>query len=271
MQAMRNKSLICFISVLLIVACSRVPITNRKQLNLLSESTMIGMALTSYSDFLKTNPPLPASNPEAEMVNRVGMRVSNAVTEYMKINKMADRLKGYKWEFNTVNSKEMNAWCMPGGKIVVYTGLLPVTQNEAGLAFVMGHEIAHAIARHGNERMSQMLVMAMGEIALEVALADKPQQTRELFMTAYGVGTTVGGILPFSRLHESEADKMGLIFMAMAGYHPSEAVELWQRFAKATGGSKMPEFLSTHPSDQTRIHDLKAYLPKALKYYQPKD
>jgi predicted Zn-dependent protease len=266
---MRNKLLIAATLTVVLIACTKVPVTNRKQLNLLPESTMISMALTSYGDFLKNNPPLPSSDPNAAMVERVGRKVSVAVTDYMRQNKMSDRIKGYKWEFKTVQSKEMNAWCMPGGKIVVYTGILPITQDEAGLAFVMGHEIAHAIARHGNERMSQMLVTAMGGIALNVALRDQPEQTRSLYMTAYGVGATVGAILPFSRLHESEADKMGLIFMAMAGYHPSVAVDLWQRFSKATGNNKPPEFLSTHPSDQTRINDIKAYLPKALKYYKP--
>jgi predicted Zn-dependent protease len=266
---MRNKILITAALTLFFIACSRVPVTNRKQLNMLPESTMISMALTTYNDFLKSNPPLPSTDPNAEMVERIGRKISIAVTDYMRQNKMSDRIKGYKWEFKTVQSKEMNAWCMPGGKIVVYTGILPVTQDEAGLAFVMGHEIAHAIARHGNERMSQMLVTAMGGIALDVALRDQPEKTRSLYMTAYGVGATVGALLPFSRLHESEADKMGLIFMAMAGYNPSAAVGLWERFAKATGNNKPPEFLSTHPSDQNRIKDIKAFLPKAMKYYRP--
>lgn len=266
---MRNKFLITAALTLMLISCTRVPVTNRKQMNLLPESTMISMALTNYGDFLKNNPPLPLSDPNAAMVDRVGRKISIAVTEYMRQHKLSDRIKGYKWEFKTVQSKEMNAWCMPGGKIVVYTGILPITQDEAGLAFVMGHEIAHAIARHGNERMSQMLITAMGGIALDVALRDQPEQTRSLYMTAYGIGTTVGAILPFSRLHESEADKMGLIFMAMAGYNPSVAVDLWQRFAKATGNNKPPEFLSTHPADESRIKDIKSYIPKAMKYYKP--
>jgi len=256
------------ILLVIIAACSKVPLTNRKQLNLLPESQMIAMSLTSYNDFLKEHPPLPSTDANAQMVSRVGKNISAAVETYMRQNKMADRIKGYNWQFNTVQSKEANAWCMPGGKIVVYTGLLPITQDEAGLAFVMGHEVAHAIARHGNERMSQLLVTEMGGIALDVALANKSAQTRTLFMTAYGAGAVVGAILPYSRLHETEADKLGLIFMSMAGYDPHVAVPLWQRFAKATGGGKPPEIFSTHPSDATRIKNIQAFMPTALKYYK---
>jgi predicted Zn-dependent protease len=268
---MRRKVFFSPLVILFFIACTTVPVSNRKQLNLLPESTMISMALTNYNDFLKKNPPLPLSDPDAMLVERVGQRVALAVKQYMDQNRMSDRLKGYQWEFKTVRSKEINAWCMPGGKIVVYTGLLPITQDESGLAFVMGHEIAHAVARHGNERMSQLLLAAMGGIALDVALRDQPEKTRELYMTAYGIGATVGALLPFSRLHETEADKLGMIFMAMAGYHPSVAIDLWQRFAKATGNNKPPEFISTHPSDQTRIDNLKAFLPRALKHFKPRD
>jgi predicted Zn-dependent protease len=254
---------------LILVSCSSVPLTNRKQLNLLPESQMIAMSLTNYKDFLQENPPMPATASQAVLVRSVGRKISAAVESYMQQHRMSDRIKGYQWEFNAVKSDQANAWCMPGGKIVVYTGLLPITRDEAGLAFVMGHEVAHAIARHGNERMSQLLVTEMGGIALDAALANKSAETRALFLTAYGVGTTVGALLPYSRLHESEADKMGLIFMAMAGYDPNTAIGVWERFAQAKGGKGPPEFLSTHPSDQTRIADLKAFMPKALKYYRP--
>ena len=175
-------------------------------------------------------------------------------------------LEGYKWEFNTVESKEINAWCMPGGKVVVYTGLLPVTQNEAALAIVMGHEIAHSVAKHGNERMSQAMVQQMGGMALEVALAQKPQETQDLFMTTYGIGSEVGAMLPWSRQQETEADQYGLIFSAMAGYDPREAIPFWQRMSTA-GGASPPEFLSTHPSDETRLRKLKQFIPEAMKYY----
>lgn len=265
---MKNKFLTVSAITLLLISCSKVPITNRKQLNLLPESQMIAMSLTSYRAFLQEHPPVPSSDANAQLVNNVGRKVTASVETYMRQNKMADRINGYKWEFNTVNNKEINAWCMPGGKIVVYTGLLPVTQDEASLAFVMGHEIAHAIARHGNERMSQMLMAATGGIALDVALRNKSSETRTMFLTAYGVGATVGAILPFSRLHETEADKLGMIFMAMAGYDPHVGVGLWQRMSKASGGGKPPEFLSTHPSDQTRINNINAYMPTAMKYYK---
>jgi predicted Zn-dependent protease len=266
---MKNKFLIASAFTFMLMSCSHVPLTNRSQLNLLPESQMISMSLTQYHDFLSQNPPEPVSSPDEQLVSRVGQRVSASVVQYMNQNKMADRVAGYKWEFNTVNNKEINAWCMPGGKIVVYTGLLPVTQDEASLAFVIGHEIGHAVARHGNERMSQMLLAATGGMALDIALQNKSAETRTMFLTAYGAGATLGAILPFSRLHESEADKLGLIFMAMAGYDPHVAVGLWQRMSKATAGhGKPPEILSTHPSDQSRINGINAYLPTAMKYYK---
>jgi len=187
----------------------------------------------------------------------------------MRDNNLYDRIKDYKWEFNLVDSKDVNAWCMPGGKVVVYSGLLPVTKNEESLALVIGHEIAHAIARHGNERMSQQLLAATGGLALDVALINKPAETRQLFNTAYGVGANLGVLLPYSRLHETEADKLGLIFMAMAGYNPAIAPDFWKRMA-AVSGNKVPEILSTHPSNETRIHDLNKFMPTAMKYYKPR-
>lgn len=257
-----------FTLTLLALACSKVPITNRKQVSLLPESELISMGFTEYQGFLRKNPPVAASNSDAQMVRRTGNNIQQAVTRYMNQHKMGKRLQGYKWEFNLVNDKTVNAWCMPGGKVVVYAGLLPVTQNENGLAIVMGHEIAHAVARHGNERMSQAMMAQMGGIALDAALMNKSNETRALFQTAYGVGATVGLMLPFSRLHETEADKLGLIFAAMAGYDPREAPRFWQRMSKVSAGGKPPEFLSTHPSDDRRIKDLNAYMPQALKYYK---
>ncbi len=260
-----------FIAVtVLSLGCSKVPITNRNQMNLLPESEMISMGLTSYNEFLQQNPPVTPTDADAQMVKTVGTRIQGGVTSYLSQNKMADRINGYKWEFNLVKSKEVNAWCMPGGKVVVYSGILPVTQNENALAIVMGHEIAHAVARHGNERMSQMMVQQLGGVALDVALAQKSAQTRAIFNTAYGAGTTLGVLLPYSRLQESEADKLGLIFAAIAGYDPREAPKFWQRMSQQSGGGKPPEFLSTHPSDQKRIQDLQAFMPEAMKYYKPK-
>ncbi|MCX6269975.1 MAG: M48 family metallopeptidase [Bacteroidetes bacterium] len=252
--------------VIALVSCSKVPLTGRKQFAFMPESLVMQMSLTNYADFLKTHPPLPAQQASVQSVKTVGQRISGAVDKYMKENGYASRVQGYQWEFNAVDSKEVNAWCMPGGKVVVYTGLLPVSKDESGLAVVMGHEIAHAIAEHGNERMSQMLALYLGGISLELALQQQPQQTKNIFLTAYGMGSTLGE-LAYSRKHEYEADRLGLIFMAMAGYNPERALGFWQDMSKA-GGAKPPEFLSTHPSDANRIKQLQKYLPEAKKYYK---
>jgi predicted Zn-dependent protease len=252
-----------------LLGCSKVPVTNRKQVSLVSESELIKLSLTSYNEFLEENPPAAESNPDTRMVKQLGSKISTAVEEFLRQHKMGNRVADYKWEFNLVESEQMNAWAMPGGKVVVYSGLLPVTKDEPGLAFVMGHEIAHAVARHGNERMSQALLAQTGAVALDVALHDQPSETKALFMTAYGVGAQVGAILPFSRLHESEADKLGMIFMAMAGYDPHEAPKVWQRMIELNAGPKPPEIMSTHPADDKRIRDLKDYVPHAMKYYNP--
>jgi predicted Zn-dependent protease len=252
---------------LIIQACSVVPLTGRKQLNLVPESEMISMSLTSYNDFLKTNP-VSTDNSNVAMVRQVGSDIAAAVTKYFADNKLSSRLEGYKWEFNLVkNDSTPNAWCMPGGKVVVYTGILPYTQDKNGLAVVLSHEISHAVARHGNERMSQELLAQFGGIALSEALQQKPAETQQIFNTAYGVGTQVGILLPYSREHELEADKLGLIFMAMAGYDPQTAVPFWERMSKM-GGKKPPEFMSTHPADEKRIEKIKAALPEAMKYYK---
>ncbi|MFZ7114801.1 MAG: M48 family metallopeptidase [Bacteroidota bacterium] len=264
---MRSQKIKALSIALLFTACSTVPISNRKQMNLLPESQMVSMSLTSYQDFLKQHPPVTGT-PEAQMVKNIGAKIQSAVVNYLGQHKMGDRVAGYKWEYNLVNSPEVNAWCMPGGKVVVYSGILPLTQDEASLAIVMGHEIAHAVARHGNERMSQMLMQQAGGMALDVALSTKSAETKNMFMTAYGAGSTLG-ILKYSRTHETEADKLGLIFAAMAGYDPQKAVAFWQRMGQQ-GGAKPPEFLSTHPSDATRIKDLQSFMPTALKYYKGK-
>ena len=251
------------------VACSTNPVTGRKQFKLVSEQEVQAMATQEYQQFLSTNKVVsPSADRDAEMVRRVGQRIANAVTNYYNQKGLGNSLEGYKWEFNLVNSKEVNAWCMPGGKVVVYTGLLPISQNEAGLAVVMGHEISHAIFQHGNERMSQGLAQQLGGVALSVAVSNQPAQTQNLFMQAYGIGSQVGVLLPFSRNQELEADHYGMIWAAMAGYNPREAIALWQRM-EAAGGQAPPEFLSTHPSAGNRIQQLEKYLPEALKYYHP--
>jgi predicted Zn-dependent protease len=263
-----RKLVIIGVAALTITACTRVPITNRSQLNMLPESEMIGLSLTEYNTFLSKSIVEPSSSANEQMVERIGARISSAVESYFRQNKMSKRLEGYKWEFHLVDDKQANAWCMPGGKVVVYSGLLPYTQDETGLAFVMGHEIGHAVARHGNERMSEGLIAQAGGLALNVALSQKSEQTRNIFLTAYGVGANYGVMLPYSRTHESEADKLGLVFMAIAGYNPAEASVFFERMSKGSG-PKPPELLSTHPSDETRIRDIKAFLPQALKYYKP--
>ncbi|MEE9431499.1 MAG: M48 family metallopeptidase [Melioribacteraceae bacterium] len=252
---------------LFIVSCSTVPVTGRKQLSLIPSSQMMSMSYQQYDTFLKEHPP-SKDQKQTAMIKTVGRKIQKSVEQYFKQKKMSEHLKGYNWEFNLVDSKDVNAWCMPGGKVVFYTGILPICKDEAGVAVVMGHEIAHAIAEHGGERMSTGLLTQLGGMGLALALQNKPQQTQQLWMTAFGIGAQVGVMLPFSRLHESEADHLGLIFMAMAGYNPRIAPEFWKRMAANKGGQAPPEFLSTHPSDQTRINDLNKLMPEALQYYK---
>ena len=267
MKNLFKHIILIFSSILLFGSCSVVPLTGRKQLNLLPESEMVSMGLTNYSAFLKDNS-LSSDKGKAALVYKVGSDISMAVIKFFTDNGLQSRLDGYQWEFNLVkNDSTANAWCMPGGKVVVYSGILPYTIDQNGLAVVLSHEIAHAVARHGNERMSQQLIVEMGGIALSEAISQKPEETKSIFNTAYGVGTQVGIMLPFSRKHELEADKLGLIFMAMAGYDPMTAIAFWERMASA-GGKKPAEFLSTHPSDATRINKIKEAMPEALKYYK---
>lgn len=258
----------CLLLSIGIFSCTKVPISGRRQVNLLPESQMISMSLTQYNGFLSENKVVAGNSANAAMVKRVGQKIAKSVELYLKKNGQSKRYEGFKWEFNLVNDPTVNAWCMPGGKVVFYTGILPYTKNEEGLAVVMGHEIAHAIARHGNERMSQSMIVDFGGITLDALTTSKPEAARNLFLTAYGVGSNLGS-LAYSRKHESEADKMGLVFMAMAGYNPKAAPEFWKRMSQS-GGQKPPQILSTHPSDETRIRDLNAYMPEALKYYKPK-
>ncbi len=263
---MLNKGKLILLSLAIAIGCSKVPVTGRKQLDIVPNSQVLALAKSEYNEFLKTNKVVNNTS-QAEEVEKVGRNIANAAEAYLKKEKQTKLLEGYNWQFNLVEDQQINAWCMPGGKVVVFTGILPITKNDAGLATVMGHEIAHAIARHGNERMSQGLTTQLGGLALDVALSSKPKETRNLFMAAYGVGTNVGILLPYSRLQESEADRIGLIFMSMAGYDPREAINFWERMEKASQGGEPPEFLSTHPSHKTRIEELKKQLPEALKYY----
>jgi predicted Zn-dependent protease len=261
-----KKYIFWLTAVAFFVACSTNSITGRKQLAL---ATLQQQAITEYQSFLSQNKVLNAnSSKDAEMVRRVGNRIASAITQYYTQKGLAGELNGYKWEFNLVDSKEVNAWCMPGGKVVVYSGLLPVTQNEAGLAVVMGHEITHAIAHHGNERMSQGALAQGLEIVGNIATANNPKYN-SLFNSIFAPGAQIAYLLPNSRNQELEADRFGLNFAAMAGYNPREAIPFWQRMAAAANGQKPPEFLSTHPSDENRIAKLEEYMPEALSYYKP--
>jgi predicted Zn-dependent protease len=252
-----------------IVSCTRVPITGRRQMNLVPESEMISMSLTAYSDFLSQSYVLPTSDNRTQMVQRIGSNIKSACEQFLRETGQEKRFDGFQWEFNVVEDPTVNAWCMPGGKVVVYTGILPVTQDENSLAVVMGHEVAHAIARHGNERMSQGLVLNAAGATLGVLMSEKPELARDIFLQSYGIGSTLG-MLAYSRNHEIEADKLGLIFMAMAGYDPQASVGFWERMSAANGGAAPPEIMSTHLSDETRIQTLKEFMPEALKYYKPK-
>lgn len=264
-----NRFLSFFAATALLVACSKNPITGRNQLALLNESELQNMAAQEYQTFLSQSRVVSAnSSRDAEMVRRVGNRLVSAINQYYAQQGLTNELANYKWEFNLVADNQINAWAMPGGKTVVYTGLLPVTQNEAALAVVMGHEIAHSLAKHGNERMSQVMV-AQGLGAVGSVLTAGNEKVSNIFNNVYGPAAQVGVLLPNSRSQELEADKYGLIFTAMAGYNPQEAIPLWERMEQAGGGNKPPEFLSTHPAEQTRINRLRQFMPTALKYYKP--
>jgi predicted Zn-dependent protease len=265
-----KKIVYVLLIAILFTGCVLNLVTGRKQLSLVRESELQLMAVGQYRTFLTENAILnTGTSAEAAMVRRVGNRIANAVTQYYNSQGKGSVLEGYNWEFNTIDDRKVvNAWCMPGGKVMVYSGLFSVTQSESALAVVLGHEIAHSIAKHGSERMSQALVQQMGGLALEIALLQKPEETRNLFLLSYGIGSQVGAILPWSRQQETEADKFGLIYTAMAGYDPRVAIAFWQRMSAASGANP-PEFLSTHPSDETRMKKLTQFMPEALKYYKP--
>jgi len=249
-------------------ACATVPVTGRNQLDLVPESQLIAMSAQEYRQFLKKH--RKCTDPaKVNMVRRVGNRIRMAVERFMAETGQQQRLRGFHWEFNLVCGKEINAWCMPGGKVVVYSGLLPVARDDTGLAVVLGHEIAHAVANHAGERLSQQLLLQMGGEALGAFAGSYGPGTRNILYQLYGLGANVGVLLPYSRTQEYEADHLGLIFMAMAGYDPRAALGFWQRMMQAARGkAKPPEFLSTHPSDQARLQRIRSLLPQAMSYYQ---
>jgi predicted Zn-dependent protease len=254
-------------TLLFLFACATVPLTERKTLRLIPDSELVSLSFQQYSEVLKKSK-LSNDPVKVHMVRRVGGRIARASEEFLMESGLESDIKNYKWEFNLIeDDKVVNAWCMPGGKVAVYTGILPLTQDDTGLAVVMGHEVAHAMAKHGNERMSEALLVQLGGASLSLALSKEPALTQQIFMGVYGVGTQVGIMLPYSRVHESEADRIGLVLMAKAGYDPREAVPFWQRMNEK-GGSRPPEFLSTHPAPETRIKDIKSHIPEAMKYYK---
>ena len=255
-------------SLLLLAGCSSVPLTGRKQVLLVSDQEVLASSLTLYNDYIKTATK-STDKAKSAMVMRVGQRIAAATEQYLRENGMADEVKNFSWEFNLVKDPQVNAFCMPGGKIVVYEGLLPLVASEDELAVVVGHEVAHAVAKHSNERMSQQLMAQYGAALLGVAVSDKSAAVQKAASAVYGIGAQYGVMLPFSRKHESEADYMGLVFMTMAGYNPDVAVNFWKKMSAGSGGST-PEFMSTHPSDATRIADIQKALPTIKAKYQVK-
>lgn len=267
---MIRNLLLLFVVAAIAIACSTNAVTGRSQFKLLPEAELQQMAVAEYQSFLSSNNVVSTSNNrDAAMVNRVGQRIVTAVHNYYRQNNLANDLEGYQWETKLVQSDQANAWCMPGGKIVVYTGLLPISQNEAGLANVMGHEVSHALFGHTNERMSQSIAAQYGGSILDAFMANKTSSgMRQIFGAAVGVGSQLG-IMAFGRNQELEADRYGMIWAAMAGYNPQEAINLWNRMNAQAAGNRPPEFLSTHPGPERRIEQLQKYLPEAMKYYKP--
>lgn len=257
---MKKFLIISFIS-LLYFSCATNPFTGKKTMALVPDSEIFPSAFAQYGQFLAENKVIKGTK-DAIRVETVGTKIKVAAERWLTANGRADYLTNYQWEYKLVESKELNAWCMPGGKIVVYTGILPIMANDAGMAAVLGHEVSHALANHGQQRMSAGMLQQLGGVAVGVAVGNKSPQTQQMIMQAYGVGSEVGGMLPFSRSHETEADSIGLTLMAIAGYNPENAVLLWERMS-AVGGQAPPEIMSTHPSNQSRIDNLRSLIPAA--------
>ena len=254
------KKIIFLLALLFIVSCTTNPFSGKKTMALVPNSQILPMAFQQYDEFLASHNVINNTS-DAAMVKSVGVKITKAAERYLNANGYEGYLKDYKWDYNLVEDPAVNAWCMPGGKIVVYTGILPITKSETGLAAVMGHEVAHALANHGQQRMSAGQLQQIGAVAGNVALQNDPEN-QALFNSAYGIGSNLGVMMPFGRAHETEADKIGLTLMAIAGYDPIEAANLWERM-KANGGQAPPEFLSTHPSNDTRIANIKSWVPEA--------
>ena len=263
---MVRKVITLLMGGLFMYACATVPVTGRNQLSLISNAELMPMAYQQYREVIAKGP-ISTNAQQTAMIKRVGVNIQKAVEQYMADKNLSSQLDGFAWEFNLIDDPTVNAWCMPGGKVAFYTGILPICKDELGVAVVMGHEVAHAIANHGRERMSQQMFAQFGLSTLGALMGQNPTAGNELLMQAIGAGTNIG-MLKFSRQHESEADKMGLIFMAMAGYDPNEAPKFWERMSALSGGQAPPEFLSTHPSHETRVRDLNSWIPEAMQYYK---
>lgn len=247
---------------LLVMACKTNPFTGEKNLNFYPNSQIFPAAFQQYNQILAENNVVTGTS-EARLIKKVGNEIATAAERYLNANGYQGYLDDYKWEFNLIKDDQVNAWAMPGGKIAFYTGILPIAQDEAGVAAIMAHEVAHALADHGAQRMSAAQLQQLGAVAGSIALSGKSQETQQIFNTAYGLGTTVGVMLPFSRSHETEADRIGLTLMAIAGYDPMEAADLWRRMKANAGGQAPPEFLSTHPSSDTRIRNIEKWAAQA--------
>lgn len=258
-STMKKHLSVYAISLLMLAGCSSVPITGRKQLLLVSDQEVLSSSLTQYNSYIKSAQK-STNAAQTAMVVRVGKNIAAATEQYLRNNGLAAEIKEFSWEFNLVKSSEVNAFCMPGGKIVVYEGLMKLVSSDDELAVVLGHEVAHAVAKHSNERISQQMLTQYGAQLLSESLSEKNQMIQTITNTVYGIGSQYGVTLPFSRKHESEADYMGLILMTMAGYNPDKAVTFWQKMSASSGG-KVPELLSTHPSDARRISDIQKELP----------
>jgi predicted Zn-dependent protease len=259
------KVTLLFIGTILLAGCATAPLTGRSQIKLVSDRALIAQSLTSYREVINEET-LSTNVAQTAIVKEVGSRISRAVEQYLQQEQLLYLVDGFQWEFNLIESDIPNAWCMPGGKVAFYTGILPFTQDEAGLAVVMGHEIAHAVVGHSAERVSHAMLQQGGGMLL--SSMRRGHENYAVIQQVYGIGSQLGVILPFSRTHELEADKLGLIFMALAGYDPAASIDFWKRMA-ANDASKPPEFLSTHPADETRIEQIRAYLPEAMHYYRP--
>ncbi len=258
----KNIYLVAIVAVGIIFSCATNPLTGKKELNFVSNTSLFPTAFAQYDQFLKENK-VVTGTADAKRVENVGIKIKTAAEKYLTSIGQSEYLKEYRWEYKLVEDKAVNAWCMPGGKIVIYTGILPVTKNDAGLATVMGHEVSHALANHGAQRMSASQLQTLGSAGVALATGKQSAETQQIWQQVYGIGSNVGGMLPFSRSHETEADKIGLTLMAIAGYNPDEAVTFWSRMSEASGGGAPMELLSTHPSDATRIANLKKLIPEA--------